>query len=142
MLLDTTLQSQDVWKHAENFNWVPQSYYPFVHKLADNHISTKMLEDQFGHMSYRHQRDNAAKGPWQSDQRVFFHSTMIQKRIKNFLTHTIPDTQFYNKTLRTAATGSKHFHGYAVAKDNPVLEPMVDLFKSKSVKPGISNNII
>lgn len=37
----------------------------------------------FGYLSYRHKNDSTRRGPWQSPQRVFFHNTVLQKRLND-----------------------------------------------------------
>ena len=109
--------------HAEHFklndgNWNINAVYQFIHSLADTKISTREeLEEMFGYLSARHQHDSYRKGPWQSEERIYFHNSLLQKRVseKSANVMKLNPTDFLDSELALKRQGR---HWFGAVPDN------------------------
>ena len=112
MLQLLLLLLQETWTHQEHFDWDIAGVYAFIHKLADCKMSTRSeLEEMFSYLSGRHKHDNIKKGPWQTEERIFFHNTLLHKRVPETSAEPmrIKPADFSNAKMRTAKTGKHWF---------------------------------
>ena len=74
--IDAGVCWQEMWAEGQRTGWDFEGLYAQAYRLFDVMISTKeVLEDCFGHLSYRNKQDN--RNPLQmSVERVFFHAAL------------------------------------------------------------------
>jgi hypothetical protein len=106
------LNSKETWAHQDAFDWNIACVYGLIYKLADTKMSTRSeLEEMFSYLSGRHKCDNLRKGPWQSEERVYFHNSLLWKRVpkESAQCMQLHPRDFLNQQMRTARTGRHWF---------------------------------
>lgn len=66
----------------------------------------------FGYLSARHQHDSYRKGPWQSEERIYFHNSLLAKRVSETSANvmSLKPTDFLDAELTNKRCG-RHWFG-------------------------------